>query len=96
MITDCNAVKLFLNMKTPNRHMWRWQIAIQEYRGTMTIVHQTRNINKRSDGLSRWELDNTPDNPAYLPLEAEPQIPIVGINISDVKTECFGRRQRVF
>ncbi|MBW0546581.1 hypothetical protein O181_086296 [Austropuccinia psidii MF-1] len=38
VITDCNAVKSLLNMKTPNRHMSRWQIAIQEYRGHMTIV----------------------------------------------------------
>ncbi|MBW0507047.1 hypothetical protein O181_046762 [Austropuccinia psidii MF-1] len=32
VITDCGAVKSLLNMKTPNRHMLRWQIAIQEYR----------------------------------------------------------------
>ncbi|MBW0578363.1 hypothetical protein O181_118078, partial [Austropuccinia psidii MF-1] len=32
VITDCNAVKSLLNMKTPVRHMLRWQIAIQEYR----------------------------------------------------------------
>ncbi|MBW0577040.1 hypothetical protein O181_116755, partial [Austropuccinia psidii MF-1] len=57
VITDCNAVKSLLNMKTPNRHMLRWQIAIQEYRGNMTI--------------------------------AEPQIPIEGINITDVGTEFF-------
>ncbi|MBW0559245.1 hypothetical protein O181_098960 [Austropuccinia psidii MF-1] len=37
-ITDCTAVKSLLNMKTPNRHILRWQIAIQEYRGNMTIV----------------------------------------------------------
>ncbi|MBW0520171.1 hypothetical protein O181_059886 [Austropuccinia psidii MF-1] len=30
VITDCNAIKSLLNMKTPNRHMLRWQIAIQE------------------------------------------------------------------
>ncbi|MBW0565270.1 hypothetical protein O181_104985 [Austropuccinia psidii MF-1] len=30
VITDCNAVKSLLNMKTLNRHMLRWQIAIQE------------------------------------------------------------------
>ncbi|MBW0554407.1 hypothetical protein O181_094122 [Austropuccinia psidii MF-1] len=47
VITDCTAVKSLLNMKTPNRHMLRWQIAIQEYRGNITIVH------KNSDGLSR-------------------------------------------
>ncbi|MBW0579617.1 hypothetical protein O181_119332 [Austropuccinia psidii MF-1] len=38
-ITDCTAFKSLLKMKTPNRHMLRWQIAIQEYRGNMTIVH---------------------------------------------------------
>ncbi|MBW0554979.1 hypothetical protein O181_094694 [Austropuccinia psidii MF-1] len=32
VITDCNAVKSLLNMKTPHRHMLRWKIAIQEYR----------------------------------------------------------------
>ncbi|MBW0468466.1 hypothetical protein O181_008181 [Austropuccinia psidii MF-1] len=30
VIIDCTAVKSLLNMKTPNRHMLRWQIAIQE------------------------------------------------------------------
>ncbi|MBW0577474.1 hypothetical protein O181_117189 [Austropuccinia psidii MF-1] len=29
VITDCNAMKSLLNMRTPNRHMLRWQIAIQ-------------------------------------------------------------------
>ncbi|MBW0512505.1 hypothetical protein O181_052220 [Austropuccinia psidii MF-1] len=33
--------------------MLRWQIAIQEYRGNMTIVHKSGNINKNADGLSR-------------------------------------------
>ncbi|MBW0580344.1 hypothetical protein O181_120059 [Austropuccinia psidii MF-1] len=27
--TDCTALKSLLNMKTTNRHMFRWQIAIQ-------------------------------------------------------------------
>ncbi|MBW0534948.1 hypothetical protein O181_074663 [Austropuccinia psidii MF-1] len=89
VITDCNAVKSLLNMKTPNRHMLRWQIAIQEYRGKMTIVHEAGNIYKNSDVLSRWALANTSDNPAYVPLEAEPQIPIEGINITDIGTEFF-------
>ncbi|MBW0514271.1 hypothetical protein O181_053986 [Austropuccinia psidii MF-1] len=62
VITDCNSVKSLLNMKTPNRHMFRWQIAIQEYRGNMTIVHKTGNIHKKDDGTSRWSLDNTPDS----------------------------------
>ncbi|MBW0566846.1 hypothetical protein O181_106561 [Austropuccinia psidii MF-1] len=55
----------------------------------MTIVHKAGNIHKNADGLSRWALANTPDNPAYVPLEAEPQIPIEGINITDIGTEFF-------
>ncbi|MBW0518255.1 hypothetical protein O181_057970 [Austropuccinia psidii MF-1] len=89
VITDCNAMKSLLNMKPLNRHILRWKIAIQEYRGNMTIFHKAGNIHKNSDGLSRWELANTPDNPAYVPLEAEPQIPIEGINITDIGTEFF-------
>ncbi|MBW0470258.1 hypothetical protein O181_009973 [Austropuccinia psidii MF-1] len=89
VITDCNAVKSLLNMKTPNGHMLRWKIAIQEFRGNMAIVHKGGNINKNADGLGRWELANTADNPAYVPLEAEPQIPIEGIDITDIGTEFF-------
>ncbi|MBW0531976.1 hypothetical protein O181_071691 [Austropuccinia psidii MF-1] len=89
VITDCNGVKSLHNMKTPNRHMLRWQIAIQEYRGNMTIVHKAGNILKNSDVLNRLALANTPDNPAYVPLEAEPQIPIEGINITDIGTELL-------
>ncbi|MBW0566013.1 hypothetical protein O181_105728 [Austropuccinia psidii MF-1] len=69
--------------------MLRWKIAIQEYRGNITIVHKAGKINKNSDGLSRWALANTTDNPAYVPLEAEPQIPIEGININDIGTKFF-------
>ncbi|MBW0506381.1 hypothetical protein O181_046096 [Austropuccinia psidii MF-1] len=76
VITDCNAMKSLLNMMTPNRHMLIWQIAIQEYRGDMTIAHEAGNIHKHADGLSRWALANTPDNQANVPLEEEPQIPI--------------------
>ncbi|MBW0570337.1 hypothetical protein O181_110052 [Austropuccinia psidii MF-1] len=89
VITDFKAVKSLLNMKTPNRHMLRWQIAIQEYRGNTTIDHKAGNINNNAAGLSRWALANTPDNPAYVPLEAEPQILIEGIDITDIGTELF-------
>ncbi|MBW0575287.1 hypothetical protein O181_115002, partial [Austropuccinia psidii MF-1] len=89
VITDCNAVKSLLNMETPNRHMLRWQIAIREYRGNMTIVHKAGNIHKNANGLSRLASANTPDNTAFVPLEAEPQIPIEGINITDIGTEFF-------
>ncbi|MBW0523022.1 hypothetical protein O181_062737 [Austropuccinia psidii MF-1] len=30
VITECNAMKSLLNMKTPNRHMLRWEISMQE------------------------------------------------------------------
>ncbi|MBW0513663.1 hypothetical protein O181_053378 [Austropuccinia psidii MF-1] len=59
------------------------------FRGNFTIVHTAGNIHKNADGLSRWALANTPDNPAYVPLEADPQIPIEGINITDIGTEFF-------
>ncbi|MBW0500996.1 hypothetical protein O181_040711 [Austropuccinia psidii MF-1] len=49
VMIDCNAVKSLLNMKTPNRHMLRWQIAIQEYRGKMTIAHKEGNLHKNAD-----------------------------------------------
>ncbi|MBW0517022.1 hypothetical protein O181_056737 [Austropuccinia psidii MF-1] len=60
VITDCNAMKSLINIKAPNRHMLRLQIAIQEYRGNMTMVPKAGNIHKNSDGLSRWALANTP------------------------------------
>ncbi|MBW0583393.1 hypothetical protein O181_123108 [Austropuccinia psidii MF-1] len=69
--------------------MLRWQIAIQEYRGNMNIVHKAGNIHKNSDGLSRCALPNTPDNPAYVPTGAEPLIQTERINITDVGTEFF-------
>ncbi|MBW0548461.1 hypothetical protein O181_088176 [Austropuccinia psidii MF-1] len=76
-------------MKTPNRHILRWQIAIQEYRGNMTIVHKDGNIHKTADGLSRWPLPNNIHNPAYVTEEASPQIPIEGISVTDLNTTFF-------
>ncbi|MBW0493323.1 hypothetical protein O181_033038 [Austropuccinia psidii MF-1] len=55
----------------------------------MTIVHKAGNIHKNSDGLSRWELENTPDNPACVPLEEEPPIKIEGIKIIKIGIELF-------
>ncbi|MBW0512005.1 hypothetical protein O181_051720 [Austropuccinia psidii MF-1] len=86
VIADCNAVKSILNMRTPTRHMLRWQIAIQEYRANMTIVHKSRNIHKNSNGLSRWALANTPENSAWVPQEEHH---IEGICITDIGTEFF-------
>ncbi|MBW0478693.1 hypothetical protein O181_018408 [Austropuccinia psidii MF-1] len=55
----------------------------------MTIFHNSGNINNIFYGLSRWAVANTPDNPAYVPLGAGPQIPIEGIKITDVGTELL-------
>ncbi|MBW0466385.1 hypothetical protein O181_006100 [Austropuccinia psidii MF-1] len=71
------------------KHILRWQIAIQEYRGNMTIVHKDGNIHKNVDGLSRWPLPSNIDNPAYVPEEDSPQIPIEGISVTDPNTTFF-------
>ncbi|MBW0516984.1 hypothetical protein O181_056699 [Austropuccinia psidii MF-1] len=73
-------------MNTPNRHILRWQMDIQEFRGNMTIAHKDGNIHKYLDGLSRWPLPNNIDNPAYIPEEASPQILIEGISVTDLNT----------
>ncbi|MBW0524896.1 hypothetical protein O181_064611 [Austropuccinia psidii MF-1] len=65
--TDCTALKYLLNMKTTNRHMLRWQIAIQEYRGNTTIIYKEGKSHTNADGLSRWTLDIVKSNPAYDP-----------------------------
>ncbi|MBW0506297.1 hypothetical protein O181_046012 [Austropuccinia psidii MF-1] len=76
-------------METPDRHMLTWQIEIQEYRGNMTIDHKDGNIHKNADGRSIWQLPTNIDNPAYVPQEASPQIPIEGISVTDLNTTFF-------
>ncbi|MBW0470766.1 hypothetical protein O181_010481 [Austropuccinia psidii MF-1] len=56
--TDCTALKSLLNMKTTYRHMLRWKIANQEYRGNMTTIYKEGKIYTNADGLSRWPMDN--------------------------------------
>ncbi|MBW0523203.1 hypothetical protein O181_062918 [Austropuccinia psidii MF-1] len=55
----------------------------------MTIVQKYGNIQKNADQLVIWALTNKPDNSAYVPANAEPQIPIEGINTTDVGTKFF-------
>jgi hypothetical protein len=96
VITDCTALRSLLNMKTPNRHMLRWQIAIQEYRGNMTIVHKEGNKHKNADGLSRWALPNDPTNPAYEPEEMDRNIPINGISVTDLSDEFYEKIKETY
>ncbi|MBW0468357.1 hypothetical protein O181_008072 [Austropuccinia psidii MF-1] len=65
--TDCTALKSLLNMKTTNRHIWRRQRAIQEYRGNMTIIYKEVKSHTNADGLSRCPLYNVKRNAAYDP-----------------------------
>ncbi|MBW0547032.1 hypothetical protein O181_086747 [Austropuccinia psidii MF-1] len=62
-------------MKTTNRHMLRWQIAIQEYIGNITIIYKEGKSHTNADGLSRLPLDNVKSNPACEP-EISAKIPI--------------------
>ncbi|MBW0546544.1 hypothetical protein O181_086259 [Austropuccinia psidii MF-1] len=68
--------------------MLRWQIAIQQYRGNMTIVHKSGNIHKNADVLSRWAPANTPENSAWVPQEEHH---IEGLCLTDIGTECFNQ-----
>ncbi|MBW0537375.1 hypothetical protein O181_077090 [Austropuccinia psidii MF-1] len=92
-ITDCNSVKSLLNMKTSSRHILRWQIAIQEYRGYMTIAHKSGNIHENADGLSRWALVNTPENQAWVPQEEHH---IKGICVTDIGIEFFNQAKKSY
>ncbi|MBW0542439.1 hypothetical protein O181_082154 [Austropuccinia psidii MF-1] len=75
-------------MNTPNRNMLRWKIAIHEYRGNMTIAHESTNIHKNADGLSIWALENTPENPAWVPQEEHH---IEGICVTNIGTEFLNQ-----
>ncbi|MBW0508461.1 hypothetical protein O181_048176 [Austropuccinia psidii MF-1] len=86
--TDCTALESLLNMKTTNGHMLRWKIAIQEYRGNMTIIYKEGKSHTNSDSLSRWPLDNVKSNPAYDP-EIAAKIPIHFMEIDRGKTSDF-------
>ncbi|MBW0574890.1 hypothetical protein O181_114605 [Austropuccinia psidii MF-1] len=63
--------------------MLRWKVAIQEYRGNMTIIYK--------EGKShpfRWPLDNVKSNPAYDP-EVAANIPIHFMEIDRRKNFRF-------
>ncbi|MBW0558276.1 hypothetical protein O181_097991 [Austropuccinia psidii MF-1] len=76
-------------MKKHNRHILRWQRAIQEYRENMTILHKDGNIHIYENELRRCPLQNDIENPAYVPEEDSSQIPIEGINVTDINITFF-------
>ncbi|MBW0481554.1 hypothetical protein O181_021269 [Austropuccinia psidii MF-1] len=73
--TDCTALKSLLKFNTTNKHILRWQIAIQKYRANMTIIYKEGKSNTSADGLNTWPLDNFKSSPAYDP-EVATNIPI--------------------
>ncbi|MBW0548863.1 hypothetical protein O181_088578 [Austropuccinia psidii MF-1] len=75
-------------MKTTNRHMLRWQIAIQDYRGNKTIIYKESKSHTNVDGLSRWPLDDVKSNQAYDP-EVSAKIPIHFMEIDRRKNFRF-------
>ncbi|MBW0517879.1 hypothetical protein O181_057594 [Austropuccinia psidii MF-1] len=86
--TDCTALKSLLNMKTTNIHMLRWPIAIQEYKGKMTIIYKEGKSHTNSDGPSRLPLGNVKRTPAYDP-EVEAKILIHFMEIDRKKNFRF-------
>ncbi|KAK4701579.1 hypothetical protein P7C70_g4650, partial [Phenoliferia sp. Uapishka_3] len=88
VITDCIAIRSLLDMKTPNRHMLRWQLAIQEYRGRMTILHREGRIHQNADGMSRMALPNDASNPAA-DLSGEPEAVVHALSFVELNDEFF-------
>ncbi|MBW0472985.1 hypothetical protein O181_012700 [Austropuccinia psidii MF-1] len=62
--TDCKALKSLLSMKTTNRHILRWKIVLQEYRGNMNIIYKEGKSHTKADGLRSCSLNNVKSNPA--------------------------------
>ncbi|MBW0567750.1 hypothetical protein O181_107465 [Austropuccinia psidii MF-1] len=86
--TDCTDLKSLLNIKTTNRHTLRGQIAIQEYRGNMTVIYKEGKSHTNADALSRWPLDNVKSNAAYDP-EGAFELPIYFMEIDRKKNLIF-------
>ncbi|MBW0541829.1 hypothetical protein O181_081544 [Austropuccinia psidii MF-1] len=96
--TDCTALKSLLNMKTTNRHMLRCQIAIQEYRGIMTIIykqvaakipiHFMEIDRKKNSRFSEWAPDGGTFDSGDTDSEGT-ETPILGIRSSELHNEFF-------
>ncbi|MBW0589204.1 hypothetical protein O181_128919 [Austropuccinia psidii MF-1] len=68
--------------------MLRWQIAIQEYRGNMTIMYKEGKSHTNADGLRIWPFDNVKSNPDFDP-EVAAKIPIHFMEINRRKNFRF-------
>ncbi|MBW0560884.1 hypothetical protein O181_100599 [Austropuccinia psidii MF-1] len=68
--------------------MLKCQIAIQEYRGNMTIIYKEGKSHTNADGLSRLSLDNFKSKPAYDP-QVTAKIPVHFMEIDRMKNFIF-------
>ncbi|MBW0476866.1 hypothetical protein O181_016581 [Austropuccinia psidii MF-1] len=84
--TDFPALKSSLNMKTTNRHILRWQIAIQEYRGNMTTIN--KEDRKRNFRFSEWAPGSGTLDSGKTDSEGT-ETPILGISSSELHNEFF-------
>ncbi|MBW0497765.1 hypothetical protein O181_037480, partial [Austropuccinia psidii MF-1] len=94
--TDFTALKSLLSMKTTNRHMLRWQIAIQEYTVAAKIpIHFMEIDRKRNFRFSEWAPESgTPDSGNTYSEGTE--TPILGIGSSEVHTEFFNAVMKIY
>ncbi|MBW0531523.1 hypothetical protein O181_071238 [Austropuccinia psidii MF-1] len=77
-------------MKSGTRHIFRWQIAIQEYRGNMAIKYKEGKIHTNADGLSRYPLYSVKRNISHDP-EVAAKIPIHYMEIDRRKNFRFSK-----
>jgi hypothetical protein len=69
--------------------MLRWQISIQEWRGSMTIKHQEGITHRNANGLSCWALPNDENNPASNLMDTNRKIPILAIHVTNLNTKFW-------
>ncbi|MBW0494544.1 hypothetical protein O181_034259 [Austropuccinia psidii MF-1] len=94
--TNCTALKSLLNMKATNRHMLRWQIAIQEYRGNMTIIYKEAKIpihfmevdRRKNFRFSEWAPGSGTLDSGNTDLEGT-ETPMLEISSSELHNESF-------
>ncbi|MBW0463216.1 hypothetical protein O181_002931 [Austropuccinia psidii MF-1] len=90
--TDCTALKSLLHMKTTNRQMLRWQIAIQEYRGNMNIIYKE---GKKNFKFSEWEPESGTSDSGNTDSEGT-ETPILGIGSSELNNEFFNAVMKTY
>lgn len=68
--------------------MLRWIMAIQEYRGRMTISHRPGDKHQNADCLSRFPMPNDENNPAGVSEDWAPT-EIFGLHVVDLESEFY-------